>query len=262
MLVFGILASIAGSCFNPPEFPTEPRIEFDDMIYKRVDGIDSLIFFITFTDGDGDLGLESSEISCPSGSQICYENRLYDLYQSSESGQYGIIDTGSPCNGTSACYNSKFVILKSDRTPIRYADKRTNPAYASLPAFEKPYNCINWELVRNSTGVVTDTAYFVANSNHHNFDIDFLVKNPNGTFTEFDFTKEFDFPGCGITFNGRFPILFTDRSGSPLEGRIRFGIGSPALRAMFSLRTLKFRIQIKDRALNKSNIIETPEITF
>jgi len=265
LLMFGILTAVAGSCFHAPEFPIEPRIEFEDMTYKRVNGIDSLIFFLTFTDGDGDLGLESSELNCSlstDNNQICFENKLYTLYQRSEDGQYGIVDTGTPCNQATTCYNSKFLILKSDLNPVTYGDKRTNPEYAALPAFIKPYNCINWEVIRDSNGDVADTIYFQLNPNHHNFDIDFLVKNPNGTFTEFDFTKEFDYPNCGITYNGRFPILYQDRPGSPIEGKIRFGIGSPAFKAQFSLKTLKFRIQIKDRALNRSNIIETPEITF
>ncbi|MBX2894637.1 MAG: hypothetical protein KF763_04295 [Cyclobacteriaceae bacterium] len=262
-LLAGILGLVA-SCFTPPEFPVEPRIEFENMIYKRVDGIDSLIFFINFTDGDGDLGLQSSETRCTLNSdnnQICFNNKIHDLYQNTETGEYGIVDTGVACSKPSLCFNSKFVILKPDRSRITYHDKVNNPNYSNLPAFQKPFNCTNWEILRNN-GVVVDTSYYELNSNHHNFDIDFLVKNPNGTFSEFDFTKEFDFPNCGITYNGRFPVLFTDRPGSPMEGRIRFGIGSPAFRAQFSLKTLKFRIQITDRALNKSNVIETPEITF
>ncbi|MBN8575346.1 MAG: hypothetical protein J0L66_00305 [Cytophagales bacterium] len=264
LLAMVILSLGAGSCFDPPEFPIEPRIEFENMIYKRVNNIDSLIFFITFTDGDGDLGLSNSDNSCTLTSdinQICFEGKVYDLYQNAQ-GQYEIVETATTCNTPTVCYNNKFVILKPDRTPIRYGDKRNNPVYASLPDFIKPYNCINWELERNNINVVTDTTFFRLNPNHYNFEIDFLIKQSNGQFVEFDFTKEFDFPGCGLTFDGRFPILYKDKPGSPMEGRIRFAIGSAAMRALFSLKTLKFRIQIKDRALHKSNIIETPEISF
>lgn len=265
IIIATLIALAGGSCFEPPDYSNVPQIEFEDMVYKRVGTMDSLIFFISFKDGDGDLGLEVSETGCSLGGDnnlICFQNTVHELYQNSQSGEYGVINTGSPCTGTSKCYNSKFVILKPDRTPITYEDKRTNPAYASLPAMVKPFNCINWERVP-SGATPTDTIFVMRNPDHNNFEIDFLVKNPDGiTFTEFDFTKEYDFPNCGISFDGRFPILYSDRPGSPLEGVIRFRIGSPFLKTQFSLKTLKFRIQIKDRALNKSNSIETPEITF
>ena len=264
ILLFNLIAFAIGGCFEQPEYSDIPQIEFENMVYKRVDGIDSLTFFISFKDGNGDLGLETSETGCfLSGNDnlICFQGKVHALYRSSETGEYGIVDTGATCSGTTGCYTSKFIILKPDQTPIRYSDKRTNPEYANLPDMTKPYNCINWQRVFNN-GIITDTIFIERNSDHSNFEIDFLVKNLNGSFTEFDFTKEFDFPNCGISFDGRFPILFSDRPGSPLEGVIRFRIGSPFLRTQFSLKTLKFRIQIKDRALNRSNIIETPEITF
>jgi hypothetical protein len=52
------------SCLNPPDYPTVPHIEFDSLTKTFVKGAeiggqvvpDSIIFFISFTDGDGDLG--------------------------------------------------------------------------------------------------------------------------------------------------------------------------------------------------------------
>jgi hypothetical protein len=116
--------------------------------------------------------------------------------------------------------------------------------------------------VYKENNIVKDTLYFQLNPDHNNIEVDFLVKNPNGTFTEFDWRKEFNFPNCGISFDGRFPILYKDRPGAPLEGRIRYGMGSIGFKVLFGLKTLKLRVQIKDRALNKSNIIETPEFTL
>jgi len=266
LLMFVIFSVAVGACFDPPEFPTTPMIEFEDMTYKRVNGIDSLFFEISFTDGDGDLGLETTETGCSlngNDNLICFQNTIHELYQNSEDPSiYGLLNTGEPCTGTSSCYTRKFIMLKPDLTPITYEDRRTNPAYATLPDIVKPFDCINWE-VPSVSSTNQDTLFTIRNPDHYNFDIDFLVKNPDGiTFTEFDFTKEFDAPNCGVSFDGRFPILFSNEPGSPLEGIIRFRIGSPFLRTQFSLKTLKFRIQIKDRALNKSNIIETPEISF
>jgi hypothetical protein len=265
IIIATLIALAGGSCFEPPDYSNVPQIEFEDMVYKRVGTMDSLIFFISFKDGDGDLGIGVSEKGCfldGDENLICFQNKIHELYQNS-AGEYGIVDTGTACSGTSNCYTEKFFILKPDRSLISYEDKRTDPNYASLPSFEKPFNCVTWQRIFDENNIVTDTVFVQRNSDHNNFEIDFLVKNPDGiTFTEFDFTKEYDFPNCGISFDGRFPILFSDRPGSPLEGVLRFRIGSPFLKTQFSLKTLKFRIQIKDRALNRSNTIETPEIAF
>lgn len=261
--LFIFIGFAVGACFNPPEYPIQPQIEFENLTYKQVDGIDSLVFSIRFKDGDGDLGLGDPDVGCSAGSGnlVCFNNSSYELLQNS-AGSYGLIPTGNSCSGTSVCYNRRFYFLKHDRTQISYKDKRTNPEYSSLPGFTKPFNCINWEVTRNANNVVVDTVYFELNDDHYNFEVDFLVKNLDGTFTEFDFTKEFDYPGCSTPYYGRFPVLYKDQSGSPLEGVIKFGIGSPAFKLAFSLKTLKFRIKIRDRALNESNVVESGEFSF
>ncbi|MBL7871643.1 MAG: hypothetical protein JNM78_08540 [Cyclobacteriaceae bacterium] len=228
---FGLFLFIAWTlcaCFTPPEYPIQPQIEFESVVYREYgtgfdSNADSLILTIKFKDGDGDLGLDPSEISPP--------------------------------------YNNKYYYRFSNGKYLNYADKRTNPNYDTLPDFVKPFNCINWEVIRENN-LVKDTLYFELNPNYYNITIDFLVKNFDGSFTEFDLTKEFNYPFCGGTFDGRFPILFKDKPGTPLEGTIRYSMGSPAFKAFFSIKTLKLRIQIKDRALNKSSFIETTEFTL
>ena len=231
LLWVGILTVLTGACFNAPEFPIVPEIEYQNITFKPkgTGAFDSLILLISFKDGDGDLGLAAEETGCVN---------------------------------EDICYNSKFYFVKSDDSLVTYEDKRTNPAFSALPDFTNPFNCINWEIRRNANNVVQDTVYFELNPDHHNIEVDFLVKNPDGSFTEFDWTKEFFYPNCGVTFDGRFPILYEDRPGSPLEGTIRYGMGSSGFRILFSLKTIKLRVQIKDRALHRSNIIETPEFTL
>jgi hypothetical protein len=109
---------------------------------------------------------------------------------------------------------------------------------------------------------VVDTLYFQLNPDYNNITVEFLVKNSDGTFTEFDWREAFNYPNCGISFDGRFPILFKDKPGAPLEGKIKYGMGSIGFKILFSTKTLKLRIQIKDRALNTSNFIETAEFTL
>ncbi len=225
--LFAIILTGVSACFNPPEFPVEPQIEFESIQYKEYgtgfdSEYDSLILTISFKDGDGDLGLDPSENDEP------YNNKFYFI----AGGQY-----------------------------ITYETKRTNPNYDTLPAFVKPYNCINWEVYKENN-VVKDTLYFQLNPDYNNITVEFLVKNPDGTFTEFDWKEAFNYPNCGISFDGRFPILYKEKPGAPLEGKIRYGMGSIGFKILFSTKTLKLRIQIKDRALNRSNFIETNEFTL
>jgi hypothetical protein len=225
--LFAIILTGVSSCFNPPDFPVEPQIEFETIQYKEYGSgfdteYDSLILTISFKDGDGDLGLDPSENAPP--------------------------------------YNNKFYYLIGTEY-ITYETKRTNPNYDTLPDFVKPYNCINWEVYKENN-VVVDTLYFQLNPDYNNITVEFLVKNPDGTFTEFDWREAFNYPNCGISFDGRFPILFKDKPGAPLEGKIRYGMGSIGFKILFSTKTLKLRVQIKDRALNRSNFIETTEFTL
>ncbi len=225
--LFAIILTGVSACFNPPEFPVQPQIEFESIQYKEYgtgfdSEYDSLILTISFKDGDGDLGLDASENEAP------FNNRFYFIV------------------------NGKY---------LNYEIKRTDPDYDTLPDFVKPYNCINWEVYKENN-IVKDTLYFELNPNYSNIIVEFLVKNPDGTFTEFDWKKAFNFPNCGISFDGRFPILYKEKPGAPLEGTIRYGMGSIGFKILFSTKTLKLRVQIKDRALNKSNFIETPEFTL
>jgi hypothetical protein len=93
-----------GGCFTPPEFPVQPQIEYESIVFREYGSgfdaeADSLILSITFKDGDGDLGLDPSELECVS------EN---------------------------ICYNNKFFYLKPDGNYLTYKDKRTNPDYSTL----------------------------------------------------------------------------------------------------------------------------------
>lgn len=223
------------SCFDPPEYSNTPEIEFENLTFRETPDLsdaDSLILYIKFKDGDGDLGLAPGEIGCVDEAQtICYNERFY----------YKLNSTGEQ---------------------ITYKDKRTNPDLADLPDYVPPFNCINWELIfdNSTTPQVIDTVYFELNPDHYNIFIDFLVKQNDGSFQEFDWRTEF----C-TTYDGRFPILAKNsdlRLKNPVEGTLRYAMLSTGFKLQFSIKTLKLRIQIQDRLLNKSNIIETPEFQF
>lgn len=243
------MALFLASCFDPPEYAPSPSIEYESVSFIDVanpSDPDSLILTIRFKDGDGDLGLDAND---PSDTLYPYQNRtFFDTVKSSNAGYYYPFNDGT------------FITYETKRTSP-YGWKQKHLAYDTLPAFSNPYNCVNWQVLAMNNEV--DTFYFELNPDHHNIFVEFLVKNSDGTFTEFDWTEEFAYPQCGITFDGRFPVLSKDLSQkSALDGKIRYGMPSTGFMILFSIKTLKLRITIQDRTLNKSNVVETPEFTL
>jgi len=220
------LTLLIASCAEPPVYSLIPSIEFENVIFKDVADPslqDSLIVSVRFKDGDGNLGLDATE-------------------------------TGEP-------FNSKYYFVFPDGSYITYKTKRTNPNYDTLPAFVKPYNCINWEIKTVNSKV--DTFYFQANPHTYNIKVQYFVKNNDGSFTEFKWTEQFGYPFCATSFDGRFPILSKNLSQKiPLEGTIRYGMVSTGFLILFSIKTLKLKVTIEDRALNKSNTVESQEFTL
>lgn len=272
LAVFSILTLVFGSCFDPPQFPIIPEIEFEKIRFVDA-ATDSLILYINFKDGDGDLGLDNEKLDF-----ISYPFNNAFFFQENN----GKVDTLYTVAGTiSNIQYDLLVITDPAKGKLVFPRTRKKPAYASLPA----YNCVDYEyltdrrlLVRQTDIAVldnavrfTDTIYtsqthspattflqiqdtllVKTNPNHYNIEVDFLVKNGQD-FDEFDWRKEF----CTQSFDGRFPIL--GEGNGALEGTLRYTMNSVGFKQLFSIKTLKLRIQIKDRALHRSNIIETPE---
>src|SRR6478735_5612912 len=73
------LAISLSSCFDPPEFKNTPDITYEKIQFKEVPGAgtnDSLILYLNFKDGDGDLGLDPDD---PIYSQDPYNSSYYFL---------------------------------------------------------------------------------------------------------------------------------------------------------------------------------------
>lgn len=230
-----VMALALNACFKAPEFPIVPEIEYNNISLRKgppptpevPSPADTLALVVKFKDGDGDLGLDGSE-------------------------------TGIP-------YNDRFYYVFQDGSFLNYRDKFTVPGYDTLPEFVTPYNCTNWEVIKDpDTNVTTDTLYFQLNPNHYNFFVDFYIQQNDNSFALYDWTKEFIYPNCNVNgFNGRFPILSKDLSQKTAqEGTIRYNMKSVAFNILFSIKVLKLRLYIQDRALHKSNVIETPAFTL
>jgi hypothetical protein len=123
------------------------------------------------------------------------------------------------------------------------------------------YNPIDYIILRDGDGEAIDTILVEINPNHYNYFVRFFPKK-NGQYTEFDWR---DAPYYQ-TFDGRFPLLNRDVDDGrlkerPLEGSLRYGMTSSGWLFLFR-DSLKISVQIQDRALNKSNIVESPDFTL
>ncbi|RSK29524.1 hypothetical protein [Hymenobacter metallilatus] len=58
-----------GSCISPPEYPDTPEIEFKRITQERITDAtgtyDKVVIIVAYKDGDGDLGLRSTDTSPP-----------------------------------------------------------------------------------------------------------------------------------------------------------------------------------------------------
>lgn len=210
-------------CYTPPEFSTIPQIKYNDIVFKDLDNLpDSLIVIVDFQDGDGDLGLSTNETQQP--------------------------------------YNPVWYWPKDESSLLTYSDRFSAP-WDTLPPYEFPYTCQNYILNSDILDglYADDTLYYQKNPDHWNITIKYFVKK-NGIYTEFDWETAFP-PQCSDSYDGRFPLL-SDLTNSPLEGKLRYGMTSTGFQFLFRNDTLKLEIQIKDRALNRSNVIETPDFTL
>ena len=66
------------------------------------------------------------------------------------------------------------------------------------------------------------------------------------------------FPDTTVTFNSRIPIVDENEGEKPMEGVIEYTFDYLLLRTFLLNETIAFDVSIKDRALNRSNIIRTP----
>jgi hypothetical protein len=59
ILLFGISMGVT-ACFDPPEFPTTPEIDFEGIYFREARAVgerDTLMLTISFRDVNGDLGI-------------------------------------------------------------------------------------------------------------------------------------------------------------------------------------------------------------
>ena len=261
VIPFLFLIFIVGGCFSPPEFPVNPQIEFVKLEFVETPDLseqDSLNLYINFKDGDGDLGISPTTIDDP-----FHEINFFLTGSSTPVPTSALYTNLPPFVNPPANSTGKLETIRSKNIPYNCYQFIYDSVFVNEPdksIFDATYN-IHDTLTANgfpNVYILLDTFYYEVNPTHYNIEVDFLVKNNAGQFVEFDWRKEF----CS-TFDGRFPVL-SSKTG-PIEGTLKYSMTSTGFKFLFSIKTLKLRIKIRDRMLHESNngnYIETPEFTL
>ncbi len=170
--------------------------------------------------------------------------------------QDGDGDLGLSGSGADVEYPYQLLTVKTDNNGQAIKYNRNDPG---LP----PYNCNDYYTIEDAlssfNGVPLDkgdTLWVEYNKNYRNFDMRLLVRQSNGEYEPFD-------SGCILTLSGRFPRLKQSyEDTTPREGTIEYSAASKALLLLFRNDTLKVEVQIRDRALHESNIVESDPFTL
>lgn len=232
-LIFLSLLSLS-ACYEEPEFPVEPFIEFEQVRFNnRVDSSDILSITVSFRDGDGNLGLAFDEIAPPF--------HPYSFVEFNGPGQFlklGDVDTLPPYN----CQD----YLQGYFTG------------SSADSFEEA--SVADTVYQNGAPVILTPEYFYVKRNpfHSNFFVEYYIVE-NGEERLFDFALESG-QACGDADKRRF-YPFSD-VGDPISGSITYKQESRAFIPFFSNDSIKIKVRIADRALNLSNVVESPVFTL
>lgn len=246
------------SCNEPDPFPTTPQIQFNNLQYIELTengNPDSLILYFDFQDGDGNLGLEGDENYVP------YQD--YNFY--------------FDANNQLITYNQTELDL-----PISIYDPEVDAIVAFDEDIRPSYDCINYEILYvnyedrtyllpgvdpdevDLSDYEQDTIFLQKNPFRNNIEVKYYRKRGRDRYDEIDWrylTSEF---GCGISFDGRFPILDFESAAesASLEGTIKYSMVSTGFRTVLRKDTFNIKFRIMDRSRNRSEYAETGDVTL
>lgn len=282
VVLMGIFWMVMLGCEDVPEFPDTPFIKLKDIYFLETPDIstpDTIVVELNFQDGDGDLGLTDADSEFP------YHATNYFVVNN------GILTPISTYTATTnenppKVFTNVLNIDPSDPIVGKLVtdQTRSTPGNEFIPSNEFPFSCTNYllstvylvgnpNLIDNSYNI-TDTLtqyepdvyeiqeffYIEKNPDAVNITVDFFYRDTNGDEVPFDWVTEANPPSCGGSYDGRYPILFKQEG--PLEGVLRYYMNGNGFKPLFGNKTLKLRIQIKDRNLNVSNEVETDFFTL
>lgn len=244
ILLLVIVSTLFNGCFDPPEFQDEPIISFNDVTYISREGSDSLILTFDFQDGDGDIGLRNDNDENP------------DKFPPFHDRNY-IIDNSNPARFVTFSGSDYefpwYMINEYDNDPVFFSDTDNRP----------DYNCRNFQYdslpvtYGDSLAIIVDTLYVVENEFNKNLYVTFYRKI-QGQYRNIN-EELSNSPQCQDFFNARFPIFDEDNLGRALSGSISYAMISTGFEATFRNDSIMIEFYIYDRALNKSNVVRSPD---
>lgn len=289
LIVFGVSLVFAGSCFNPPEFPLEPKIEFVDWYFKDSPDLsddDSLVVTISFQDGDGDLGLASDD-------GTVYRYRIIGITDEDRLESYPFHENDFFVDDGTKLYPISELSPGSVNSNMKITTKAASDRI-SLPDFYAfPGKCKNYMIdsalvsgdLRSTLEddmilgeyfsgsgkpyyLIADTFYVEPNPRYYNIDVKFFTQgenpadddphdDPDDGWEELDWESIYN-PECGTSFSARFPLIADDDKSTPKEGNIEYAMRSSGLNPVLGTRIFRLEIFIRDRAGHVSNTVISP----
>jgi hypothetical protein len=214
-------------CKNIPDFPLQPVIKFNTIkVLKSGNSIQGLRLELEFTDGDGNLGLNSEDTIAPynpekdilgNPTNDNFYNYFYSIY---------IQDTDSlfkPCDSITDC-NETIITSKYTLTHV------------------VTVTCNGLTLTGVSTLIGNDSCY-----KERTYQTDTTINESLAHVLK-------------RSSKARYPYLRPDSKKSPLSGTLTYDIIIPDY--VHNKRIKLKKLYIKDRTPNKSNEIETDTLTI
>jgi hypothetical protein len=307
LAIFSFFSLLLGSCFDPPEFPNTPEIVFENTVFVETPDVggsqpDSLILYIKFKDGDGDLGLPShGTISDPFHPLNFYAGTKH----TSAASDLRILGTiAAPVGDGLSGLRRKYALIndasRGASGQLVTFDLRAQPAFSALPAYVAPFKCLNYNidtvavikedvgLINNTYNIidtvtisnkdnnnpydsvfyyVADTFYVAPNPNYYNIEVDFFILDPSHPDANAEGFYEFDWRKYSPdpnTCGQTYDSRFPvlSESSTALDGTLTYSMRSIGFRKIFGTNIIRLRVQIKDRALHLSNSVTTPPFTL
>lgn len=143
--MLGILS--LGACNPKPEFPIEPFIRYEGFERKKaVNGTDSAgVLRLYFTDGDGDMGLQSSDTTGTFAKGSLYYYNFFISYYERQMGQWVRVSLPPPFPGADTLTNNSRIPFLTPAGQNKQLEGYIDMALFIYNPFS-PYDTIRYEV--------------------------------------------------------------------------------------------------------------------